>query len=139
MVNLSHWINAFLAYHLYSLKWVVFLVFLEYREWYFIISHLCGIYLWNLWCGPPWMWEKKISFFGASRILKTKVQFGFGWNCVYVFYVFFFFFQPSFVDFSTVNSISVHCSRTHKFHFSATFSLKMGSTVLFTHLKIILL
>ena len=29
--------------------------------------------------------------------------------------------------------------RTHKFHFSATFSLKMGPTVLFTHLKIILL
>ena len=34
---------------------------------------------------------------------------------------------------------TVHCSWTHKFHFSATFSLKMGSTVLFTHLKIILL
>ena len=33
----------------------------------------------------------------------------------------------------------VHCSRTHKFHFSATFSLKMGLTVLFTHLKNILL
>ena len=32
-----------------------------------------------------------------------------------------------------------YCSRTHKFHFSATFSLKMGLTVLFTHLKIILL
>ena len=34
---------------------------------------------------------------------------------------------------------TVHCSWTHKFHFSATFSLKMGSTVPFTHLKIILL
>ena len=33
----------------------------------------------------------------------------------------------------------VHCSRAHKFHFSATFSLKMGLTALFTHLKIILL
>ena len=32
-----------------------------------------------------------------------------------------------------------YCSWTHKFHFSATFSLKMGPTVLFTHLKIILL
>ena len=38
-----------------------------------------------------------------------------------------------------VNSASVHCSWTHKFHFSATFSLKMGPTALFTHLKIILL
>ena len=43
------------------------------------------------------------------------------------------------VDFSAVNSASVYCSWTHKFHFSATFSLKMGPTVLFTHLKIILL
>ena len=33
----------------------------------------------------------------------------------------------------------VHYSWTHKFHFSATFSLKMDFTVLFTHLKIILL
>ena len=32
---------------------------------------------------------------------------------------------------------TVHCSRTHKFH--STFSLKMGLTVLFTHLKVILL
>ena len=35
--------------------------------------------------------------------------------------------------------LSMHRSRTHKFHFSATFSLKMDSTVLFTHLKNILL
>ena len=33
----------------------------------------------------------------------------------------------------------MHYSRTHKFHFLATFLLKMGPTVLFTHLKIILL
>ena len=33
----------------------------------------------------------------------------------------------------------VYCSRTHKFYFLTTFSLKMGPTVLFTHLKIILL
>ena len=38
-----------------------------------------------------------------------------------------------------MNSAFVHCSWTYKFHFLATFSLKMGHTVLFTHLKIILL
>ena len=38
-----------------------------------------------------------------------------------------------------VNSTSVHCLRTHKFHFLSIFSLKMGPTALFTHLKIILL
>ena len=43
------------------------------------------------------------------------------------------------VDFSVVNSTSVYCLWTHKFHFSVTFSLKMGPTALFTHLKIILL
>ena len=34
---------------------------------------------------------------------------------------------------------TVHFLRTHKFHFSAIFSLKMSLTVLFTNLKIILL
>ena len=43
------------------------------------------------------------------------------------------------VNFSTVNSASVHCSRTHKYYFLTTFSLKMGLTTLFIHLKIILL
>ena len=33
----------------------------------------------------------------------------------------------------------MYCSQTHKFYFSTTFSLKIGLTVLFTHLKIILL
>ena len=47
----------------------------------------------------------------------------------------FFFFQPHYLTKSTVNSASMHCSRIHKFHFSATFSLKMGPTILFTHLK----
>ena len=45
-------------------------------------------------------------------------------------------------DFSIFFSQSVHivhCSWIYKFHFSAIFSLKMGPTVLFTHLKIILL
>ena len=42
-------------------------------------------------------------------------------------------------DQSSVNSASVHCLRTHKFHFLSIFSLKMGLTTLFTHLKIILL
>ena len=70
--------------------------------------------------------------------------------------VFFFFFvhafvrltatiheqQPQNLTFLTLFSQSmhtVHCSRIHKFHFSVTFSLKMGSTILFTHLKIIFL
>ena len=39
---------------------------------------------------------------------------------------------------STVNSIFVHCLRTHKYHFLTIFSLKMDFPVLFTHLKIIL-
>ena len=38
-----------------------------------------------------------------------------------------------------VNGTSVHCLRTYKFHFLSIFSLKMGPTALFTHLKIILL
>ena len=43
------------------------------------------------------------------------------------------------VDFFAVNNASVYCLWTHKFHFSATFLLKIGPIALFTHLKIILL
>ena len=53
-----------------------------------------------------------------------------------------FFFLAERFDFSTNFQPYVgpmHYSRTHKFHFSTTFSLKMGLTILFTHLKIILL
>ena len=51
----------------------------------------------------------------------------------------FFFPSRNFLTFlpRTVFSCTVH--GPHKPHFSATFSLKMGPTVLFTHLKIILL
>ena len=53
-----------------------------------------------------------------------------------------FFFLAEKFDFSTnfqPHMGLVHCSQTHKFHFLATFSLKIDSTKLFTHLKIILL
>ena len=55
------------------------------------------------------------------------------------FFFFFSSFQPQWLTRSSVNSALVHCSRSHKLHFLSTFSLKMGPTALFTHLKIILL
>ena len=58
--------------------------------------------------------------------------------CVFWFF-FFFFLQPHNMTKSTMNSAQMHCLRTHTFHFSATFLLKMGPIILFTHLKIILL
>ena len=54
-------------------------------------------------------------------------------------FCFFFWFQLHYLTKSTVNSAFMHCLQTHKFHFSVTFSLKMGPMTLFTHLKIILL
>ena len=53
-------------------------------------------------------------------------------------FLFFIFSQPYVLTFQqwTVHPCTVHGS--HKLHFSATFSLKMGLTALFTHLKIIL-
>ena len=59
--------------------------------------------------------------------------------CISALFLLLFSFKPVLLTFQCVNSASVYCSRTHKFHFSTTFSLKMGPTTLFTHLKIILL
>ena len=59
---------------------------------------------------------------------------------LFFFSFFFFFFCSAHICWLFHgNNVSVHCLQIHKFHFSAIFSLKMGLTVLFTHLKIILL
>ena len=50
-------------------------------------------------------------------------------------FFFFFFFQAA--TFDQFSHGTIHGS--HKLHFSATFSLQMGPTALFTHLKFILL
>ena len=62
--------------------------------------------------------------------------------CFHAFSVFIFFFFFFFCTFWlsqqwTVHPCTVHGS--HKVHFSATFSLKLGLTTLFRHLNIILL
>ena len=67
-------------------------------------------------------------FFFGTRFRRFKHCYGY---CLWI--------VAATFDYSPVNSASVHCLRTHKLHFSTTFLLKMGLTVLFTHLKIILL
>ena len=66
--------------------------------------------------------------------------------CLFVcLFIYFFFFPAVKADFLTMNSVFMHCLRIHKYHFLLTFSflsifsLKMGTMILFTHLKIILL
>ena len=69
------------------------------------------------------------SFFFFSRVFShLRLLFMYGtWTVAATF------------DQFSVNSTYVYCSRTHKFYFLSIFSLKMGPTALFTHLKIILL
>ena len=95
----------------------------------------------------------------VQRLYETQTTFGSdGCICVCIFFFFFHVFwdkfyyygyclctvheqQPQSLTCQTIFSQSVHTvhySRTHKFHFSAIFSLKIGFTVLFTYLKIIL-
>ena len=85
------------------------------------------------------------SVYKNTVCMNTMCPFGFSGNkysvyglCFLIFF-FFFSFWPHYLTKSTVNSALVYCSQTHKFHFSTTFSLKMDPTILFTHLKIILL
>ena len=87
--------------------------------------------------------------------LDTRLRFDPSAFCVFYFILFFFFFTRFgktrlLFMYCSINSnrkywlfcrkqCIMYCSWTHKFHFLTTFSLKMGPTVLFTHLKIILL
>ena len=89
---------------------------------------------------------KKIAFYKFRQCLDPRF-----FTFASAFCSFFFFFHAFWVCgycsmnsnrncwLLAVNSAHMHCLRTHKFHFLSTFSLKMGLTVLFTHLKIILL
>ena len=78
-----------------------------------------------------------LQFCSSHSVHFGHIQYPFGfkliWCLRFVFFIslslFFFFFG------SACNCLQVHGS--HKLHFSAIFSLKMGPTVLFTHLKII--
>ena len=102
-----------------------------------------SLFIWFL----KWTWWK-VGWNMARLLLECDVDYVSVWiqlivtsaflSCGFLF-LFFFLVQPTLVEFSTVNSAFVHCSGIYKFYFSATFSLKIGPTILFTHLKIILL
>ena len=84
--------------------------------------------------------KKKSKTLKLKRAIQmdTKCLFWFKllWRlcfCYAVFSSFFFFFWFS------LHLLTFPCSRTNKFYFSTTFSLKIGSTALFIYLKIILL
>ena len=98
--------------------------------------------LWNLFESWENDWEisRKIAFSECNQTLRRSLDSKYKWLRLRFLTLFFFFlFQPHYLTKSAVNSARMHCSRTHKFHFSVTFSLKMGPTTLFTHLKMILL
>ena len=86
------------------------------------------------------------ELYSLQLLLRLRVRLGSVFCashvCVFTFFLFFFFLSRDFLLFFSAQCTPVgpmQCSRTHKLHFLATFSLKMGSMVLFTHLKIILL
>ena len=82
---------------------------------------------------------------GSSTCLDPlKLRFTFTFQLFFVFFghsktVHVLFMIVQLLIRSSVNNISVHYLWTHKLHVSITFSLKIGPTILFTHLKIIFL
>ena len=90
--------------------------------------------------GLGWVWIGRLAFgvfpFFFFFFFCTRL-----WDCGYCSYTVQWTVVAKF-DFSIFSAnqcTSCTDSWTHKFHFSITFSLKMGPAVLFTHLKIILL
>ena len=135
----------------YKLEINAFIIFIAYK---YIIkvsqpNHAAS----NLTC--TWLWTNCDLY--QLPWPYVKAQFGSTFCCVLRFkllrFFFFFFCFHTLLEecgycsmnssrkcwLFSVNSTFVHCLRTHKFHFLSIFSLKMGPTVLFTHLKIILL
>ena len=94
--------------------------------------------------------KKKSQNAATGSCIQTGTECAFG-KCVLrfpnacfafqllLFFLFLFYFLSRNVWLFPWTVHIVHCSQTHKFYFSYTFSLKMSPTILFTHLKIILL
>ena len=103
--------------------------------------------------------NQHVNFNLSFRRQKTMCPFGLGWNSwnahlrfSFFFLLFYFLYHAYQANFFL---LFIHCCGycswiiaakfdffppfQHKFHFSAIFSLKMGLTILFIHLKIILL
>ena len=84
--------------------------------------------------GKTWLWDVYVDpnvliIYNISAVwIELKMRLCF-------LLLFFYFFSRECWLFAW----TVHCLQTHKNHFSTTFSLKMGLTILFTYLKIILL
>ena len=107
---------------------------------------------WNMRFLVHKLWEL-IALLGRVLSVHLGSAFAFYKRTFCIFSSFFFFFWHTFwpifllfihccatiFDFFSWTVHTIYCLWTHKLHFSATFSLKMGLTVLFTHLKIILL
>ena len=103
--------------------------------------HVCcpsSFFLFSLFLLP----RTPLKFSINNFLQKLKVCLDSEFTSTFVLFLFlfsFFFFKPQLLTKSSMNSTFVHCSQTHKLHFSTTFSLKIDPTILFTHLKIILL
>ena len=103
--------------------------------------HKCNV---HYWIGQQ-LWLKQKKKGGGNTDLKHRLgskptlRYGLDLRFLCCVFTFFFFLNNRFCWLFNVNNALVYCSRTYKFHFLATFSLKICLTVLFTHLKIILL
>ena len=115
----------FLDFFFGSGKWCFF--------WHFS-SGVC-VYLIGFMDIQVFVWILLSLFFGLGAVciqLNSRLHF-------LLLRFLFFFFLAAYVGFSSMNSTQMYCSWIHKLYFSSTFSLKMGLTTLFAHLKIILL
>ena len=118
---------------------IPFYLLLFHEMWFKVLSFLGWAARPNSWC-PLHMITAHLGASVISLTLLSLVWIQLIITSAFLSHVYLFiFFQPQLLTKSFVNSARMHYSRTHKLHFSVTFSLKMGPTVLFTYLKIILL
>ena len=84
--------------------------------------------------GKTWLWDVYVDPNVLIIYNISAVWIGLKMRLCFLLLFFYFFSRECWLF-----EWTVHCLQTHKNHFSTTFSLKMGLTILFTYLKIILL
>ena len=129
----SHKINSKIIILILKLLKFAFYYYIKFcvcvckRMYIYIIFFFRNIYIYRVcvWISSLRFQAAFCSFFFFSRVLEYWDYCSINSNCK--------------CWLSVMNSVYMHCLWTHKFHFLSIFSLKMGPTSLFTHLKIILL
>ena len=123
--DLRVFIFIFCYYFFFMVSWYMSITPCTYQEFLVLIHAPSPFKRFLKSCTRDTLWV--FGFNWLLRLCFCPADFSF-------YFLFLFLVQLALVDFSIVNSVFVHCSRTHKFYFLATFFYQKWVTWYYLHI-----